>query len=109
MDVTLKDRVAHLAAHFVVKWGAEWLREAIMTDHIQPDDLGEYFISGLMERLGLENDLAQRREDKIQKVLLVLDTIMVFVFQKHAPPVQSTAADRRKLAEAIVDKLGGKT
>ncbi len=97
--------LADLLAQEDPEIGAEDLREAITTGYIDPDEIGEAFITGVMESLGLENNLAQRRDDKIEKVLSALNSSQELTHQMGMPPARWVNADRRRLAKKIVDAL----
>jgi hypothetical protein len=76
------------------------LRDALHTGHVSPDEIAETFITSVLENLGLENDLLQRREDKVEKVLKVLGPFLVAF---SMPPIMKEVG--REVAEKIVDAL----
>lgn len=85
------------------------LRDAIMTDHVTPDEIAEAFVISALESLGFENDLKQRREDKIQKVLEVISSTrtLMFVASPFRPPTLAMSSELRLFAEKVVDAMSG--
>jgi hypothetical protein len=77
------------------------LREAIMTDHVTPDQIAEAFVVSMLEGLGLENNLETRRDDKVDAVLSVFSEV---IGEKYVPE----KAAMRRFAERIVDAIAGK-
>lgn len=74
------------------------LLDAFHTGHVTPFALGEAFIEGVFEGLGLEDSLEQRRDDAIEAIELVL----------HREHIFASSKDRLQLAQKIVDALHGK-
>jgi hypothetical protein len=79
----------------------ETLLDAILTGHVMPDELGEVFIWGVLENLGLENNLTQRREDKIEAI----QEEMFRSFEEGLLGARPSKKDIRAVAERIVDAV----
>jgi hypothetical protein len=82
----------------------EELRDAIMTSHVLPDEIGEAFIVSFLEGLGLENNLEQRHDDRVQKLLSPLNEILLEALTIGRLP---TEPGLRKLAGRLVKALYG--
>ncbi len=79
----------------------ETLRDAIMTGHVTPDELGEAFVCSVLDNLGLENTLAQRRADRIEAI----QAEMVRSFEEGLLEGRASKRDIRALAERFVDAI----
>lgn len=85
------------------KFDTEVLQDALMTGHITPDELAETFVTSVLGTLGLENNVEQRREDKIDALLPVLREL----FMKAGVPKTQTTL--RKAAEKLVEAVTRRT
>lgn len=80
------------------------LRDAFQTGHVTPDEFGETFVRSVLEGLGLENDLVQRREDKIEKALAAFEA------NRHSiTPWTPLAEKRRAFVEKLIDAAFGRS
>ena len=76
------------------------LREAFLTGHVTPDELAEAFILSVLENLGLENNIEQRREDRIEKALVALEE-----GRSSITPWTPLPKTRRAFVEKLVDAI----
>jgi hypothetical protein len=86
------------------------LRDAITTGHITPDEIAEAFVVSVLEALGLENNIKERREDRIEASLRALEDGAL-----TAPRGQLSYSERKarravmgKIVDAIMGRDGGR-
>ncbi len=77
------------------------LHDAIVTGHIAPDEIGEAFIVSVLESLGLDSKLEQRRLDRIEKIRGAL----VASFEMGLLERRASREDLEKVAEKIICAL----